>query len=175
MHHVIDFIQAAERLKDIFRTGWKLSGVDHPESVADHSYCVAVLAMILGDMLNLDTEKMMRMALLHDLIESKLGDIHYEGRIYLGERALAAAEENAARDLLTGEYLEVWEEYCKAQSREAQIVSACDKLELYFQAIRYEKTGYKGLEHFWENPWNRKDFTPEIMELFELIKKLRNK
>lgn len=175
MRHVMDFVQAAERLKDIFRTGWKLSGVDRPESVADHSYCVAMLAMILGDALNLDTEKMMRMALLHDLIESKLGDIHYESKTYLGESALKEAEEKAAHDLLPEDYLVVWEEFYKIQSKEAQVVSACDKLELYFQALRYEKAGYRGLGHFWENPWNKKDFTPEIMEIYELIKELRNK
>ena len=173
MRYVIDFIQSAQRLKDIFRTGWKLSGVDQPESVADHSFCVAMLAMILSDTCDLDTEKMMKMALLHDLMESKLGDIHYESKTYIGEAALHTAEEKAAHDLLPQNYLKIWEEYSQNQTPEARIVTACDKLELYFQALHYEKTGYKGLDHFWENSWNRKDFTPEIQQLFEYLQEMR--
>jgi putative hydrolase of HD superfamily len=136
---------------------------------------VAMLAMILGDALELDTEKMMRMALLHDLVESKLGDIHYESKVYLGDSAIKKAEEKAARDLLPQDYLMLWEEFQEHKSKEAQVVSACDKLELYVQALRYEKGGYQGLEHFWENSWNQKDFTPEIMELFTQLKELRNR
>jgi putative hydrolase of HD superfamily len=175
MRYVIDFIQAAERLKDIFRTGWKLSGVDRPESVADHSFCVAMLAMILGDALDLDTGKMMRMALLHDLTESKLGDIHYESRTYLGDSAISTAEEKAAHDLLPQDYLQLWDEFQQKKSKEAQVVSACDKLELYFQALRYEKRGYRGLEHFWKNSWIKKDFTPEIEEIFAQLEKMRTR
>ena len=170
---ILEIMMAAEKLKDIFRTGWKLSGVDHPESVADHTFGVVFLSMLLGDSLGLNTEKMMKMALIHDIAESKLGDIHYESQTYIGEAAVKNAEEGASRDLLPEEYFKLWEEYRSKESAEAQLVSACDKLELYFQAFRYENAGYRGLEHFWENPWNRKDFSPEVTELYELLKSLR--
>ncbi|KYK38458.1 MAG: HD domain-containing protein [Theionarchaea archaeon] len=173
MDQLIELMMAAERLKDIFRTGWKLSGVDRPESVADHTFGVVVLSMLLGDFCNLDTEKMMKMAALHDIVESKLGDIHYESQTYLGEDSIKRAEEKAARDILPEEYFDLWEEYQLKQSKEAQLVSACDKLELYFQAVRYEKAGYAGMEHFWENEWNKKDFTPEVSEFFESLKAMR--
>lgn len=170
---LVEVMIAAEKLKDIFRTGWKLSGVVSPESVADHTFGVVFLSMLLGDKLNLDTEKMMKMAVLHDVAESKLGDIHYESQTYLGENAIKEAEEKAARDVLPEEYVELWEEFRAKTSKEAQIVSACDKLELYFQALRYEKAGYTGLDHFWENPWNQKDFSSEITALFETLKAMR--
>ena len=170
---LVEVMIAAEKLKDIFRTGWKLSGVDFPESVADHTLGVVFLSMLLGDKLNLDTEKMMKMAVLHDIAESKLGDIHYESQTYLGETAIKEAEEKAARDVLPEEYFELWEEFRSKTSKEAQIVSACDKLELYFQALRYEKAGHTGLDHFWENPWNQKDFSSEITALFETLKAMR--
>lgn len=170
---LIELVMAAEQLKDIIRTGWKLSGIDLPESVADHTFGVVFLSMVVGDTLHLDTEKMMKMAVLHDVVESKLGDIHYESRTYIGETAITNAEEKAARDLLPEKYLKVWEEYRSKESKEAQVVSACDKLELYFQAVRYEKAGYTGLDHFWENAWNQKDFSPEIVNLFEILKGMR--
>jgi putative hydrolase of HD superfamily len=173
MNQVIRFMMMAEKLKDVFRTGWKLSGVDRPESVADHTFGVAFLSMLLGDQLNLDTERMIKMALIHDVTESKLGDIHYESQKYLGKAALQKAEEQAAKEILTDAYLDIWKEFTARSTREAQIVAACDKLELYMQALRYEKAGHRGLEHFWENEWNRRDFSPEIDELFKILKTLR--
>ena len=173
MDQLIEFVMISEKLKDIIRTGWKLSGVDLPESVADHTFGVVFLSMLLGDKLHLDTGKMMKMALLHDITESKLGDIHYESQTYLGETAVKDAEEKAARDILPEEYYNLWEEYRLKESEEAQLVSACDKLELYFQALRYEKAGCTGLEHFWENPWNQKDFSPQIVRIFEILRKMR--
>ena len=175
MDHLIEIMMTAEKLKDIFRTGWKLSGVDFPESVADHTFGVVFLSMLLGDSLGLDTEKMMKMALLHDIAESKLGDIHYESQTYLGEAAIEHAESTAARDILPEEYYVLWEEYQSKESEESRIVSACDKLELYFQALRYEKAGYTGLDHFWENAWNQKDFSPDVSELFEALTSMREK
>ncbi len=174
MDEVIVVMMAAEKLKSIFRTGWKLSGVDSPESVADHTFGVAVLSMLLGDILGLNTEKMMKMALIHDIIEAKLGDIHYESQVYLGEEAVKKAERKAAKDILPDAYFALWEEYTSKKSKEAQIVSACDKLELYFQALRYEKAGYTGLDHFWENAWNQKDFSPDVLKLFEMLKTMRD-
>ncbi|MGC1123366.1 MAG: HD domain-containing protein [Candidatus Methanofastidiosia archaeon] len=173
MNQVVHFMMMAEKLKDIFRTGWKLSGVDRPESVADHTFGVALLSMLLGDQLHLNTEKMIKMALIHDITESKLGDIHYESQKYLGKDTLQKAEEQAARDILSGDYLELWKEFAARSTREAQIVAACDKLELYMQALRYEKAGYTGLEHFWKNEWNRKDFSPEMDELFKILEAMR--
>lgn len=174
MDDVIAVMMAAETLKNIFRTGWKLSGVSVPESVADHTFAVAVLSMLLGDKLGLNTEKMMKMALIHDLVEAKLGDIHYESQLYLGKKAVETAEKKAAKDILFDEYFLLWEEYTAKESKEAQIVSACDKLELYFQAVQYEKAGYQGLDHFWENVWNQKDFSPEVLALFEMLKSMRD-
>ncbi|MBU7019364.1 MAG: HD domain-containing protein [Theionarchaea archaeon] len=175
MDPLIDVMMAAEKLKSVIRTGWKLSGIELPESVADHTFGVVFLSMLLGDKLALNTERMMKMALIHDIAESKLGDIHYESKTYIGEDSLEKAEGTAARDILPDEYFELWDEYKKKETREARIVSACDKLELYFQAVHYEKTGYTDLDKFWENPWNQKDFSPEICNLFETLRKLRCK
>ena len=175
MDPLIDVMMAALKLKRIIRTGWKLSGIELPESVADHTFGVVFLSMLLGDELALNTEKMMKMALIHDIAESKLGDIHYESKLLIGEDTLEEAEVKAVHNILPDEYYELWDEYRKKETREAQIVSACDKLELYFQALQYEKAGYTDLDTFWENPWNQKDFSPEIYNLFETLRQLRCK
>ena len=68
------FFQIAN-LKNIPRTGWKTKlHISNPESVADHSYMMTVMAMIMSDIKNLNTEKIIKMSLLHDWAESKIGD-----------------------------------------------------------------------------------------------------
>ena len=66
-----DFFQKVLELKNIPRQGWKEKlGINNPESVADHSYSTSVISMILSDLEGLNSEKIIRMALLHDLAES---------------------------------------------------------------------------------------------------------
>jgi len=50
---ILDFFKTAANLKKISRQGWidKLS-LDHPESVADHSYSMAVISMVISDLEN---------------------------------------------------------------------------------------------------------------------------
>jgi len=70
------FFQKILELKNIPRQGWKDKlDMDDVESVADHSYSTAIMSMVLSDLEGLDTEKIIRMALLHDLAESVIGDI----------------------------------------------------------------------------------------------------
>ncbi|HEY9283293.1 MAG TPA: HD domain-containing protein, partial [Pyrinomonadaceae bacterium] len=69
-----------QRLKRLDRTGWVLRGLaPGAESVAAHSYGVAVAAMLLADLVRargveLDVERVLRLALLHDLAEARTGD-----------------------------------------------------------------------------------------------------
>jgi len=74
-----ELIKASEQLKTVPRVGWLVRAkVKNPESVAEHSYAVALISMLAGDMLGLDTLLMLRMAILHDISESLTGDIQPE-------------------------------------------------------------------------------------------------
>jgi putative hydrolase of HD superfamily len=71
----LDFFKIAANLKTVKRQGWidKLS-IHNPESVADHTFSMAILGMVLSDSKEYDTEKILKMILLHDLSESVTGD-----------------------------------------------------------------------------------------------------
>src|SRR5579863_4506443 len=72
---LFDFFYLVSELKKVPRKGWiSKVGIERPESVADHSYGTAMMAMVLSDSHTLDTEKILKMALLHDLAESITGD-----------------------------------------------------------------------------------------------------
>jgi hypothetical protein len=73
--NIVSFFRIVCNLKKIKREGWiHKSKIDLPESVADHSYSMCTISMVLADILNLQTEHIMKMANLHDLAESLVGD-----------------------------------------------------------------------------------------------------
>ena len=107
------FFQKVLMLKTIPRQGWKEKlEINHPESVADHSYAVSTMSMILSDLEELNTEKIMKMALLHDLAESVIGDIipntiTNDEKILKETQAMKQILKNLP-DKITGSYHEIW-------------------------------------------------------------------
>src|SRR3989338_4168161 len=78
MQKLFEFFKTAGRLKKIKRTGWVLKGVKNAESVADHTFRVALMCLVLGKNRKLNLLKLLEMALVHDLAESVIGDIRVE-------------------------------------------------------------------------------------------------
>jgi len=143
---ILDFFKTAVNLKKISRQGWinKLS-LKHPESVADHSYSMAIMGMVISDLENYNSEKMLKMILLHDLAESKIGDytpnqISKENKIKIENNAYDEII-NTLPDSIKSQYGKIWEEYQKQESPESKIVHQIDKLEMVLQAKMYQKEG----------------------------------
>jgi putative hydrolase of HD superfamily len=183
---LIEFIEEIGRLKLISRTGWRFHGIKSTESIADHSYRVALLAMLLGDMLqergvHLDMEKLLRIAVLHEIPEAKIGDVPFPAFQFLSEEVKEKAEKEAVRSMVSrlgriGEnYEKLWAEFEDRGSLEAKVVRAADKLELMIQVYEYEKIGYRNLDRFWVNPWNRRDFDvhPLVERVMDRLKEMR--
>ncbi|HWQ13475.1 MAG TPA: HD domain-containing protein [Roseiflexaceae bacterium] len=143
-------------LKLLPRTGWLQRGVAPAESVAEHTFGVALLALALaGAAPGVDRGRLLALALVHDLAEALLGDWPASARPYLGADAKLQAERGALSALLAGlpqreEYLALWEEYAAASSREARLVKALDRLEMLAQALAYERAGSRALGEFWQ-------------------------
>lgn len=138
-------------LKNTPRSGWVEAGIDPAESVADHSFRCAVLAMLCGDLKGLDTERMIRMALLHDSHESLIGDLTPDQRSE-PEKHMAMkrkAIESVLSDLpkkLRDKYTSIVEEYLDQESPESRLVNELDKLEMAIQASEYRHQGYSHSE-----------------------------
>lgn len=158
----IAFLTELMRLKALPRTGWLLRGVRDVESIADHVFGVAWIALLLADRavaagMLVNIEKVLRMALLHDLAEARTGDLPSTIKPYFPGDTLKQAEAQATRDILQplaengADYLALWHEYEQRASLEARIVKAADKLDLLLQAREYEKGGAKKLAEFWDN------------------------
>ena len=137
------FFQIAN-LKNIPRTGWKTKlHISNPESVADHSYMMTVMSMVLSDLKNMKTDKILKMSLIHDWAESKIGDfmpdeITHERKTELEEYAMIEILEGLPVKLKE-DYYNLWDEYKENSSIEAKFVHELDKLEMALQAKIYEK------------------------------------
>lgn len=137
LKNYLQFINEAEQLKNVLRTAWTSEGKQ--ESTAEHSWRLALLAMvILEEYPRLDSLKVIKMALLHDIGEIREGDISAALRPDPGEKYLA--EERGVSGLfsllppqLEKEYMDLWKEYNEAVSKEARLVKALDKAETIIQ------------------------------------------
>jgi putative hydrolase of HD superfamily len=155
---MLDFFKTAVNLKKIPRQGWidKLS-LNNPESVADHSYSMAVMSMVISDLEGYDSEKIIKMALLHDLAESKIGDYTPE---QISKEEKKNLENNVFEEIIDvlpssvkSQYLKIWKEYQENISFESNLVHQIDKLEMALQAKIYQKntSSKEKVESFFES------------------------
>ena len=137
------FFQIAE-LKKLPRSGWKIkAGLDNSESVAEHSYMMSVMSMVLSDMKSLNSEKVLKMTILHDWAESKIGDFMPDE---IGRDKKSELENYAMNEILESlpqkiqsNYNDIWNEFLVRGTPEARLVHELDKLEMALQAKIYEK------------------------------------
>jgi putative hydrolase of HD superfamily len=126
-------------LKEVERAGWARVGVVEAESVAAHSWGVAMLGLLFCPP-ELDRGRVVLLALLHDLAEATVGDITPFDGISREEKArrerIAAARLFAGRPPLWA----LWEDYEQNRSPEAHFVHQLDKLDMLVQAQRYRST-----------------------------------
>jgi putative hydrolase of HD superfamily len=157
-----------QRLKRLDRTGWVLRGLPPgAESVAAHSYGVALAAMLMADEcaargVSVDVGRVLRLALLHDLQETRTGDMPRTVADYYGKETRRAAERAAFDDIMRGvdvrhaaAYGELHEDYESRASLEARLVKAADLVDLLAQALAFERAGSRGLGEFWEGALER--------------------
>mgnify|MGYP002779099942 CR=1 FL=1 len=161
---VLAFWSMALQLKRLRRQGWIDRGVNAPESSADHSWAVALLAWLLSlQYPNLDRDRVVLMALVHDLPEALAGDAtpfddiraahgalsddHFRQMPPISDASRRAKrhEEETALELMTSELpksigteiREAWLEYENGETAEAAFVKQIDKLETLLQAEDY--------------------------------------
>lgn len=160
----VSFTLRALALKRTVRKGWtRVPGVREPESVADHSWGVALLALLAAARdPTLDAARLLRIAIAHDLAEAVVGDLvpgEYRDAAHKREieaRGLAdllAPLHPAQRDALEA----AWREYDEGATRESRLVRDLDKVEMALQARAYAGEGgdSRALREFWASAVER--------------------
>ncbi len=142
MEDIFNFIVLAERLKTTLRHSWT-SDVSRQESVAEHSWMICLIALIVMERveLQLDKLKVLKMLILHDLAESITGDIplahqnenfNHVAKVESERIAMEKLCESLPLDI-KNDLIQIWEEYEQRISSEARLAKAIDVLEACMQ------------------------------------------
>lgn len=142
--------------------GWLESGIDsgEAEDVAQHTFETASISMLLLDFTkqDLDAEKVLKMAIIHDWAESITGDFSKEVSDQLGDGAKEEIEEKVFENVLLEDvgvsenYLDIWREYSACETDEAKLVYVADRLSILLEAGSLFKKGKSSekLKEIWE-------------------------
>ncbi len=184
---IVNLLEHFERLKNTPRTGYTYYGIKHPESVAEHNFMVVLISLILAMLRrdrgeSIDVEKVLKMAVLHEIGEVLIGDLHRMTRKYIGNELVEQAEERVADDLLSllpqgikKDLLDAYQEFNRRESKEALLVSSADKLELLLYVYLLEKWGYDNLDAFFTHSGNRDMVEDEMaISILDEIVRRRN-
>jgi len=173
LQSIIKFLEIAGMLKRTPRTGWVEVDVSQPESVADHTFRTAILCMLYADIESLNSLKLLRMALIHDLPEAVIGDLTPIEKT----EATKEREEKSIKQILgllpmeqRERYITVWIEYQEGLTREAQALRQLEKIEMALQAKEYQKAGStsQSLERFIKSA-EEATLWPELKRLLLLV------
>ena len=193
MEDIIKFYLEINKLKEMKRSGWVVDGVEEPEHIADHCFGVALMTLVLGSKRkDIDLQKAVKMAIVHELAESQTGDILVDWKMAADKKANRARikgnhditeeekhklENDAMEKLATllgdfgKEALALWLEFEEQKTKESVFVKSVDKIEMFLQVLTYEKKGYNFDDWFAAEKNHPKD--PEVVKLFQHIQKSR--
>ncbi len=163
--HFIDLFLRVNSSKDIPRTGWKMQGIENPESVAEHTFSLSFLTMLLTPILSdaidypLNINKLVKMAILHDIGEVETGDIVVARGSIIDMQKRAEKEDKEKKGIAklfkqtdkSNLHLELFSEMIERKTVEASIFWQLDKLDMAIQALAYENSTGKDLSEFFEN------------------------
>ena len=131
----LEILHTAERLKDTLRHCTTSRG--RPESVAEHSWRVSLMAMLLKDEFpDVDTDRVVRMCLIHDLGECFTGDIPAFDKTAddaRREETLLAEWVERLPGAVSAELKSLYAEMERLETKEAKLYKALDKLEAVIQ------------------------------------------
>lgn len=139
MQKEFDFLSTAEKLKIELRHCW-LSNGKRQESVAEHSWRLALMSFRFANKLDqpVNIEKCLKLAIVHDLAEAKVGDIpvfHCSDKIekFVLENSAMLELKTFLNDLNGNEIYDLWYEFEMQQTLESKFIKALDKLEAFIQ------------------------------------------
>jgi putative hydrolase of HD superfamily len=147
----IGFIIEIDKLKTISRRTYLLNA-DRAENTAEHSWHLAIMAMLLAEHANepVNVSRVVKMVLIHDIVEIDAGDTYFYDAVAAADKA---DREGAAADRLFGmlppdqgkEFRELWEEFEACRTPDARFAAALDRFMP--QLHNYHTQGRSWQEH----------------------------
>ena len=145
------FLLEMGMLKRAKRSGWWIAGVKDPETIAEHSFRVALIGSVLAMMEGADPAKTALLGLLNDTQETRVSYIPHIGRRYLesdSNEMFTADQVSAEHPAVRAGAQRIVEEYETGDSLEVICAHDADKLECLLQAVEYREQGCANVQ-----PW----------------------
>ena len=124
----IELLYEIGTLRHIARTWHQFGGVDFA-NVTEHCFRVAWLSMMLAQLEGADVGKVVQMALIHDIGETRTGDVNYMSRMYTARNEQDAMHHSVAGTCIENLVRGLWDEYEARKTLEAKIVKDADSLD----------------------------------------------
>ncbi|MGF9966602.1 HD domain-containing protein [Bacillus rhizoplanae] len=155
-YNILKVIALAEKLKYEMRHSWLSNG--RQESVAEHTWRMSLMAILVQPYLDkkVDMEKLLKMVIIHDLVEAEAGDIPAFDTMNSEElkRKKQKNEQQAILNIkhtLSGplgeELYDLWMEFEEKETYEAKVANALDKLEVKIQHNEADIDTWLPIEH----------------------------
>jgi len=142
---IVNFLFELASLRRLTRSHRQLiQGVN--DNIADHSFRVAIIGLILAELERCDENKVLRMCLFHDLAEARTGDANFINQQYTKQRETEANQDQFRGLPLEKEILSLLEEYEERKTKEAIVAKDADLLD---QMVLQQ-------EYLWQDEKNRK-------------------
>ncbi len=178
-HPIIELFFEFAQLKNLYRQGWLNKGISELdcETVADHSFGVALLSYVIAEEYrqDLDSQKAMKLGLFYDLGEIYAGDTTPDDGLNLKDQFTkehCAVEKVFSHLPNPQKYIDIWLEIEQEKTPEAKFVKQVDRLEMALQANLYERMNYSDLDEFFIDVQERINFD-ELKLILDDILKLR--
>jgi len=171
---LLDFMGIAEKLKCNTRHSWTSSG--RQESVAEHTCRLCMFAWLVKDEFpELDMDRALKMCLFHDLGEAVTGDIPCFHKTASHQKTEAESLRDIAATLPENykeELLDIFRELEEAETKEAKLVHALDKMEAVIQHNEAPMGTWLPLEYDLQLTYGQEqaDAFPYMKKLREVIK-----
>ena len=160
-----DFFDDINKLKHKEREGWKKHDVERPrDTIASHSFGASLLGWSLAEKEGLNSDKIVKMLLMHDLIMAYIEDYTPEDDEFESKKEMEKeASEKLFSDIpdeIEEEFRELFEELQAQETEEARIANEGDKLDTVLQASKYseesEESFLEGFTDFYRDEFKSK-------------------
>ena len=147
----LEFLYEIGTLRLIQRSWSRFQSTDF-QNLAEHHMRVIWIALIIAAHEKVkNTEKVVKLALMHDIAESRTGDVDYLSRQYVERNEKLGINDMIAKTVLEKEFLALWKEYDQKKSVEAKIVKDADNLDVDMELREHEFRGHRVVEGWKEH------------------------
>ena len=139
------FLYETGHLKNVPRSGWLLLGIPEPESIAEHSFRIGMVGIVLAAIEGADVGHTAALCLIHDVHETRIGDVPSVGRAYVTTAIPEAVTAHQTADMPERAAKVVQDlvaEYEATATLESRVAHDADKIETLLQAREYGAQGH---------------------------------